>query len=187
MLLAFPLGWLMVAVPTQQLLLKFLLYQLHKSVGLIVLALVLARLALRALRGRPAWDADLPRWQLRAAASVHALLYLLLVAVPVLGYLTAASAPAGVPTLFLGVIAVPHIIGADAAWFAVLRPLHRTAAVTLVLLAAAHALAAVHNHRRGRESLARMASPAGRLAFPAARGGGSVHAPPSGPAKPRQR
>jgi cytochrome b561 len=155
-LFAFSLGWLMVAVSTHQLLLKFLLYQLHKSAGLIVLVLVLVRLALRTLRGRPAWDADLPRWQLRAAASVHVLLYLLLAAVPVLGYLTAASAPAGVPTLFLGVIPVPNIIGTDAAWFAVLRPLHRAAAVTLVLLAAAHALAGVHNHWRGRTSLARM-------------------------------
>jgi len=151
--LTFPLGWLMVAIPLRQLLLKFLLYQLHKTLGVTLFGAVLARLALRALRGRPHWDAALPNWQVATAAMMHVLLYGLLLAVPVLGYLTAATAPSQVPTLFLGIIPIPHLVGPAPAAFAVLRVVHRWAAVLLVTLACGHALAAIDNHRRGHMSL----------------------------------
>lgn len=153
---AFVIAWVMVAVPLTELLVKFLLYQLHKTLGLTVLALVVWRLALRARRGRPAWEAALPPWQRRAASWMHGALYGLALAVPVLGYFTAATAPAQVPTLFLLVIPIPHAVGPNAAGFDVLRAVHRAAAILLVLLAAGHAAAAVHNHRRGRATLARM-------------------------------
>ncbi len=146
---AFPLGFLMVGVPVTALLTKFLLYQLHKTIGIVVAGLVAARLVLRVTRGRPDWDPGLDRRQRTAAASIHALLYILLLAVPVLGYLTASTAPARVPTLFLGLISVPHALDADAAWFAVLRQVHRAAAILLVLLAGGHASAAVYDHLRG--------------------------------------
>jgi cytochrome b561 len=87
---------------------------------------------------------------------VHALLYLLLLLTPVLGYLTAATAPVRVPTLFLGVISVPHLLAPDREWFAVLRQVHRGFAVALVLLACLHAGAAIHNHWHGRATLVRM-------------------------------
>jgi cytochrome b561 len=152
----FALAWAMVAVPLEQLLAKFVLYQLHKTIGLTVLALVLWRLAVRAGRGRPAWEDGLPGWQVQAAGGMHAALYALALAVPVLGYFVAATAPAQVPTLFLGVLPVPHVVGAHPGAFAVLRPLHRALAIALVALAALHAAAAAHNHRRGLATLTRM-------------------------------
>ena len=81
-LLAFPLGWVMVAVPVQELLAKFLLYQLHKSLGIAAFVLVLVRLAYRLARPRPAWREDLARWQRRAAPVMHLALYVLLVVTP---------------------------------------------------------------------------------------------------------
>lgn len=155
-LLAFPLGWLMVAMPLRELLVKFLLYQIHKTLGILIFALVAVRIAVRATRGRPAWDQDLPAWQRRAASAMHGLLYALLLTTPALGYLTAATAPAQVPTLFFGVISIPHLLAPDAARFAILRQVHRTFAILVVVLAAGHAAASVHNHRRGRSTLARM-------------------------------
>ncbi len=92
----------MVGVPLSALLLKFALYQIHKTLGILVLVLTTARLLVRARRGRPAWDADRPGWQHRAASVMHCLRYALLFATPVLGNFTAATAPARVPTLFLG-------------------------------------------------------------------------------------
>ena len=151
-----PLGFLMVAVPLRALFEKFLLYQLHKTVGITVLLLAGARLWLRGVRRRPAWERDLPRAQQRLAAAAHAVLYGLMIATPVFGYLTAATAPAQVPTLFLFVINVPHLVGADARWYAVLRPVHLAAAVLLVTLALGHASAAVLHHVRGRATLVRM-------------------------------
>lgn len=152
----FGLAWLMVAVPLSDLLAKFLLYQAHKSVGLAVLVLVLWRLLLRVRHGRPAWEAELPAWQARAAGSVHGALYVLMLAVPVLGYFVAATATPQVPTLFLLVVPVPHLVGPNAAAFAVLRAVHRAAAILLVALAAGHAAMAIAHHRRGRATLVRM-------------------------------
>jgi len=142
----------MVGAPLSALLLKFLLYQLHKTIGLTVLALTTARLVLRAIHRRPAWAERLPDWQRRAASVVHAVLYGLLLVTPVLGYLTAATAPA----LFLLVLSVPHVVGPDPTWFAVLRPVHRGCAVALVGLALGHAMAAVHHHMHGRSVLVGM-------------------------------
>jgi cytochrome b561 len=73
-----------------------------------------------------------------------------------LGYLTAATAPARIPTLFLGVVPVPHVVGTNPAWFAVLRQVHLGAAALLVLLAFGHALMAVRHHWKGDRTLARM-------------------------------
>jgi cytochrome b561 len=153
---AFPLGWLMIAVPLRELLLKFLLFQLHKTIGLTVFGLVVYRLCLRARVGRPDWDPALPEWQRQAAWGMHVMLYALLLAVPALGYLTAALAPARIPTLFLGVVPVPHLLSPDAHWFAIVRPVHRWAAVLLVSAAIGHAGAALEHHRRGRPVLRQM-------------------------------
>jgi cytochrome b561 len=155
-LLAAPLGFLMVRVPLSDLLAKFLLYQLHKSIGITVLLLVAARLLLRVARGRPPWDAAVPERQRRLAAIMHAVLYVLLIATPVLGYLVAATAPAQVPTFYLLLINVPHLLATDAGRYAVLMPIHRAAALLLVFLAAGHAAAAIDHHRRGGATLARM-------------------------------
>jgi cytochrome b561 len=155
-LFAVPMGVWMVALPFRQLLLKFLLYQLHKTIGITAFLLALGQLALHWRHGRPAWAEGLPRWQRRAASTVHATLFGLLVATPALGYLTAATAPARIPTLFLGVVPVPHLVGTDPAWFAVLRQVHLGLALLLVLLALGHAVMALHHHRAGDRTLVRM-------------------------------
>jgi cytochrome b561 len=122
----FAIAWLMTGLPATELLVKFLLYQLHKSLGLCVAGLALLRLVL-------AWRAgDLPRGN--AAA-----LYGLLLLVPLLGYLTAAASPTTVPTLFFLVLNVPHAIAPDQAVFDAIRPVHKWLAIGLIGLAACHA------------------------------------------------
>lgn len=146
----------MVRLPFEDLLAKFLLYQLHKTVGLTVFALACAQVMLHRHFGRPDWDPDLPAWRRRTAARVHAALFTLLLVTPVFGYLTAATAPARVPTLFLLIVPIPHVVGAGEFRFAVLRSVHFALAVLLVALASVHALAALHHDRRGRRILVRM-------------------------------
>lgn len=162
--LGFGLGFGMVAVPMRALLLKFLLYQVHKTIGLIVAGLVMARLVLRHRRGRPAGDPGLTLAARRAAAVGQGVLYVLLGAVPLLGYLVACVAPAGVPTLFLGVINVPHMLASDAARYDRLGAAHLWLAILLLALAAGHAGMAVWHHRRGAGTLVAMRrGAAGRL------------------------
>lgn len=158
--LGFALGWGMVAVPFRALLLKFALYQAHKTIGVIVLTLTAARLTLRRHRARPPWPADMAAWSRRAATLAHASLYALLLVVPVLGYLTAAAAPVNVPTLLFGIIPLPHPIAPDAARFVLLQPAHRALAILLVVLATGHAGMALWHHRHGRDLLRRMWRPA---------------------------
>lgn len=155
-LAGFALAWIMVALPFRPLLLKFSLYQAHKTIGLLVIALTLLRLGMRAAIGRPSWDAGLPPLQRRLAGAAHAALYVLLLAVPILGYLVAATSPLPVPTLLFGLLPIPHITGPNRDLFALLRPLHMLAAISLVLLAAGHAAMAIRHHRTGSTILRRM-------------------------------
>lgn len=154
--LAFPVAWVMAAVPFEELLLKFVLFQVHKTLGILVLVAVIPRLVIRLRHGRPAWDAEITRWQQNAAGCLHATLYVLLFAVPVLGYFVACTAPVRIPTLFFGVLPIPGITGESPRWFPLLLDLHRAAAITLVVLATGHAAVALHHHRSGLAVLRRM-------------------------------
>jgi len=158
-LIGFGLGWWMVAVPFRALLLKFTLYQAHKTVGLIIFLVTLWRIGLRCGRVRPPWPEHMAPRSRHVAALVHASLYVLLLAVPVLGLLTAATAPINIPTLLFGFIPLPHPIAPDAARFALLQPVHRALAILLVALAAGHAAMALRHHRRGVDVLRRMWRP----------------------------
>jgi len=144
----FLLALVMVALPLSALLAKILTYQLHKSLGLLLIPLWVWRLWLLARRGRPA-PVVLPAWQHSAARLGQAVLYTLLIAVPVLGFLSAAAAPIGVETVFFLILPIPHPFAPDQALYDLLRPLHQGAAWGLVVLALGHGALAIHHHRRG--------------------------------------
>ncbi len=155
-LCAFTIGLVMVALPLTQLLAKIIAYQVHKTIGLLVPPLVLWRLWLRARRSRPAPDPGLPAWQHRAAALGHAALYALLIVVPILGYLSASTAPGQIETVMFLLIPIPHVLEPDEAVYESLRAVHEILAWTLVVLATGHAAMAIMHHRRGHQVLARM-------------------------------
>lgn len=89
-----------------------LLYLLHKSFGLTVLALMLIRLFVRLDRGRPAYDPPIPTWQRLASRLVHFLFYVLLIAMPILGWL--ATDTLNYPVEFFG-WNLPQFIAKDKA------------------------------------------------------------------------
>ncbi|MFN8983913.1 MAG: cytochrome b [Alphaproteobacteria bacterium] len=138
----------LVALPLSARCAKILTYQLHKSLGLLLIPLWVWRLWLLARRGRPA-SVALPAWQQAAARLGHGALYALLIAVPVLGFLSAAAAPIGVETVFFLILPIPHPFPPDQALYDVLRPLHQGAAWGLVVLALGHGALAIHHHRQG--------------------------------------
>ncbi|MCA3277980.1 MAG: cytochrome b/b6 domain-containing protein [Roseomonas sp.] len=144
----FLLALVMVALPLSALLAKILTYQLHKSLGLLLIPLWVWRLWLLWRRGRPA-PITLPGWQHNAARWGQGVLYALLIAVPVLGFLSAAAAPIGVETVFFLILPIPHPFPPDQALYDVLRPLHQGAAWGLVVLALGHGAMAIHHHRQG--------------------------------------
>lgn len=81
------------------------LINLHLAIGVLVLALALARLAWRLVYPVPLIPDDTPRWQVRAAEALHGLLYLLIFATPISGW--AAASMRGWPVDFFGLFNFP--------------------------------------------------------------------------------
>ena len=99
------LGWRLEGPSTP---LLFTLFQLHKSVGITILLLSLARLAMRFIRPRPA-PVDGPAWARALAAAVHAGFYVVMIAGPLTGWALVSTAKIKVPTLIFGILPWPHL------------------------------------------------------------------------------
>lgn len=104
-LLAFQIsvGWGLEALGAR----GFSLYQLHKSVGITVLALTLVRIAVRYWKPRPAKLEG--GWQGALASSVHLGLYAFMLGGPLTGWALVSTAKVKVPTLIFGAIPLPHL------------------------------------------------------------------------------
>lgn len=117
---------------------------LHKSVGMLVLGLALVRIAWRiANRGRPA-PVPMAPLQKKAAAAGHGLLYLLVLAQPISGWMM--SSAADYPVTFFGLFQFPAIVAENEGAHEMLEDVHETLFVTLVVVAVLHALAAIYHH-----------------------------------------
>jgi cytochrome b561 len=103
LLAEFAHGWWMQTIPKQPPGLRADAFNLHKSVGLALLALALLRLGWR-LAHRPPALPPMPRWQRVAARANHAILYAMMFALPLSGYL--GSVFSGYPIRWFG-IALP--------------------------------------------------------------------------------
>lgn len=85
----------------------FALYQLHKSVGMTILALTLVRVAIRYWKPRPPKPEG--GWQGKLASAVHAGLYVFMIGAPLSGWALISTAKVQVPTLLFGVLPLPHL------------------------------------------------------------------------------
>ena len=85
----------------------FELYQLHKSVGITILLLTLARLAWRLThRPPPAVEGG---FQGFLAKAVHTLLYGFMIGMPLTGWAVVSTSRIEIPTVFWGAIPWPHL------------------------------------------------------------------------------
>jgi cytochrome b561 len=94
-------GWWMQTIPKNPVGPRVDAFNLHKSIGMTVLLLMLARIAWRAEHPPPPFTA-MPVWQAQLARAVHVLLYVCLIVQPLSGYL--GSAFSGYPVRFFGVM-----------------------------------------------------------------------------------
>ncbi|WP_454918356.1 cytochrome b [Xanthobacter sediminis] len=124
----------------------FTLYQWHKWIGLVVLALWLPRLVARRLTVAPP---AVEGWRGRIAGATHAALYVLLLLMPISGWLATSASPLHLPLLVplpgIGLLRVPDLIAPDAAAYAVLSTMHEVCAYALSALLALHVAAALHH------------------------------------------
>ena len=153
---AFTMGLVMTDIPgiTPT---KLKYYSWHKWAGVTILALATLRLLWRLGHAAPPYPAHMPRWQTRAANTLHALLYLLMFAVPLSGYLYTLSA--GIPVVYFGLFQLPVIIDPNPEWKPVLKAVHYWLNVTLATCVAGHVGAALKHHFIDRDGLIRRMMP----------------------------
>jgi cytochrome b561 len=87
----------------------FPLFQIHKSIGLTILVLSFVRLGWRTANPVPALPTGMSTLERFAARGTHALFYMLMIAIPLMGWATVSAAPLGVPTMWFGLFEWPHI------------------------------------------------------------------------------
>jgi cytochrome b561 len=117
------------------------LYDLHKSVGVLVLALMAARIGARLVWPDPPYTPPLGFAERVASKAAHGALYVLLVATPLLGWAGATAYPAPVPVF--GLFRMPAIAPADKELSAWLLHLHSLGAWALASIAVIHVCAAI--------------------------------------------
>jgi cytochrome b561 len=120
------------------------LYNLHKSIGAVLIPIVLFRLAYRLTHPPAPLPQDIPEGQRLAAHGLHWTLYTLLVVQGLIGWIATSAYPAPIPVF--GLFELPPIWGEDRALSDRLYMVHRFIGVALGFLAVGHIGAALFHH-----------------------------------------
>ena len=138
----FLIGWYMEDLPLGPD--KIRIYNLHKSIGVLVLALATLRLFWRLASPPPSLPSEMASWQKGAAAASHFLLYLLIFAQPVIGILH--SNAANFPIVVFGSVTLPSLIGPDEATKGLLGAAHFWGSWAILGIVVVHVLGALYHH-----------------------------------------
>ena len=129
----------------------FQLFQLHKSIGFVVLALAVLRLVWRLANPSPKLPEGMHPLERLGAHLGHAGLYALLFAMPLTGWLMVSASPWGIPTVVFNVLPVPHLpvpeaLGSQEQAEGFFKLLHAYGAYLLIALVIVHVAAAFKHH-----------------------------------------
>lgn len=116
---------------------------IHKSVGLTILGLFLLRLLWR-MADRPPPDEPGPHWQRLAARLTHAMLYLLIAAMPLSGWWF--NSVAGKPLQWFKQFNLPPLVSRNEELTHLAHGVHETLFWLLILVLVAHVGAALKHH-----------------------------------------
>lgn len=119
---------------------KLKLFLWHKSIGITLLGLILLRIFWRWKQPVPEL-ASMPRWQQQASNASHATLYLLMLALPVSGWIV--NSAADFPLKWFGLIELPAIAGANDELKETMATIHEWFAWGLIAVLVVHVLAAL--------------------------------------------
>jgi cytochrome b561 len=149
----------------------FQLFQMHKSIGIVILLLAVLRLAWRLTHRAPPLPETMPLLERKAAHAGHVLLYLLLFALPLSGWAYVSSSPLNIPTVLFGLVSWPHIpflaeLPDKAPVSAAFKLVHDYGAFALIAVVTIHIGAALRHTLKGDAPLSRMSLPGGRQENP---------------------
>lgn len=138
----FALGYYMEGLPFSPNKLKLISW--HKWAGMTLLALAVARLAWRLTHRAPALPAEMGQASRLAAHAGHLLLYVLMIAIPMTGWL--ASSAQGVSVVWLGVWQLPDLLGRNKELGTLLQDVHMILNYSLLVVVVGHVGAALQHH-----------------------------------------
>lgn len=142
---------------------KFALYQMHKSFGITVFVLTLARVAWRFTQPVPALPASMPGWERLGARASHLLFYLLMLGLPLSGWLRVSTDRLGVPTLWFGLFEVPHLPLVSDTLTHLAHDAHELMGNAMILLLLVHVGAALKHHFWNRDGVLKRMLPFTRV------------------------
>ena len=150
---SFSLGFYMSDLPLSPQKLKF--YSWHKWAGVTIFLCVLFRLVWRLSHRPPELPDTIPAWQRKVAGATHVLLYLLMIVVPLTGWLM--SSAKGFQTVYFGVLPLPDLLAKNDELGERLEQAHALLNYGMAALVVAHLGAALKHHFIDRDGvLARM-------------------------------
>jgi cytochrome b561 len=132
---------------------------LHLSLGLVILLVMLMRLAYRLRHPVPPAATGAP-WERLLARITHGLIYLILLVAPFLGWASASAHHLSV-SLF-GLISLPDLVAPGTRWAHEAGDVHGTAMWALLWLVGLHAAAALYHHLVRRDGTLQRMLPSGR-------------------------
>jgi cytochrome b561 len=135
-------GWYMAGLSFSPQKLK--LYSWHKWIGVTIFLLAIARVLWRLTHPAPALPPAMPRWQRGAALATHVALYVLVLIIPLSGWLM--SSALGVKTVYLGLIPLPDLLAKNKELGEALKSVHVALNWALAAVVLVHAGAALKHH-----------------------------------------
>ncbi|RME62705.1 MAG: cytochrome b, partial [Alphaproteobacteria bacterium] len=117
--------------------------QRHKSLGIVVLALVLVRLVWRLHGPVPPIPVHVRPWERAAARVVHFTLYVLMLAMPLTGWALISTSASNLKTEIFGLFVLPPLLPPDRALHDLFEEVHESLAFALIAVVAVHVAAAL--------------------------------------------
>ncbi|MEP7246841.1 MAG: cytochrome b [Gammaproteobacteria bacterium] len=116
----------------------------HKSVGITILGLAILRLLWRWVNPTPGLPNTLKPYERVLAKLTHVLLYALIFAMPLTGWVM--SSARNFPVSWFNLVQLPDLVGPNRPLYDVLHQTHEILAFTLIGVAVLHAAAAIKHH-----------------------------------------
>jgi len=133
-------GFFMDDVPSDY---KGMIFNLHKLTGLTILSLMVLRLLWALVNQKPSLPVSMPGWQRSAARITHVFLYLLVIAMPLVGWVGSSAGGKG-PHIgdFILQLPVPQNKPLKSLMF----DMHGLIAYLIIAFVSIHVLAALYHH-----------------------------------------
>lgn len=147
--ICFPLGLYMADLKLSPTKLQLISY--HKWLGVTIFGLLVIRILWRLTHTPPSLPGQMPKWQVAAAHLTHMALYLLMIAIPVSGWLM--SSAKGFTTVYFGILPLPDLLDKSKELAETLEIVHESLNYFLLGLVTLHIVGAIKHQWIDKDNL----------------------------------